>query len=414
MKMTTKKQLLAASVLMGLCGVASAATLSVGSATAQVGGGATNPATIAITYQGNPADVPQVVGIQCDIVTPAGVTVTAVSPASSCGMPGGNVRVATANDALGPLENGTYCNITYTVDAGAADGDTFALEFSNCEFVDADFNILDLSNHTFNGGSINVIAEGPPVISFDTTPIALPAGGYGTTQSATIPATITPGEGAGFTASFSCVAPAGFTVNPTSGGPYDNSVSTLPAITVSTTLTNAVQSGDVVCTATDSEGGSEAYTIPVSAPAGTESAPVLSSNPASGAAITMPVVPPGSTSSTAIVITPTGGLGTQAASVTCDSEVFTVVPNTALSFPVGSSSQSVQVQCTASDVEQFSTVTCSGADGDGDIAWTFDVTCPAGVNAPTVVPATSLWSKFALVALFAGLGAMLIGFRRQH
>ena len=269
-----------------------------------------------------------------------------------------------------------------------------------------------------HNGTIAVVLEGPPTITFNTAAIALPGGAYGATVSAPVPASIANGGGnnPANTASFSCTATAGFTVAPTSGGPFQNGAS-LPAITVSATLGAAVQNGTVNCTATNTSGSSVPFAIPVSAPAGAQTLPNLASSPASGSTITLPAGLPGSTVSSNITITPSGGVGVTPATVTCSAVApVTVNPTTQMSFLPGTTTpQNVAVQCLLlEDVEQNGTVTCTGASGAGQFTWNYNVVCPAGVNTPAIVPATSAWSKFALIALFAGLGLLMVGFRRQH
>ncbi len=326
---------------------------------------------------------------------------------------GSVIRVTPPSGAGTPLPTTptAYCSFQIAASPTAAVGNRpISIDLLECEGSTSDPTCT-------NTGTIAVVLEGPPTITFNTTPIALPAGVFGTTVSAPVVASIAPGGGSnpGDTASFTCSASTGFTVAPTSGGPFQNGDS-LPAITVSATLGAVAQNGTVSCTATNTSGSSVPFQIPVSAPAGAQTAPALGSTPASGSTITLPVGQPGATVSSNIRITPTGGVGQNAATVTCSAAgAVTVNPTTQLSFLPGAPAQNVAVQCLLlEDEEQTGSVTCSGVDGNGDFTWNFNVVCPAGVNTPAIVPATSAWSKFALIALFAGLGVLLVGFRRQH
>jgi hypothetical protein len=402
---------LTAAVALGLCmGAATAATVSVPNVTMPIAGGAV---TMEATFTGDGTTV----AYQCDITFDTNdVTVTSVTGIGTglCSNPTPNtVRLLDGTPANTPMPNGSTCSIVFNVAPGA-DGKVIPLTLGNCTYNNSAGD--EIPGNTSNG-SITLIAEGPPTITFDTTPIALPAGVFGTPVSASVPATITPGGGNDptDTASFTCSATAGFTVAPTSGGPFQNGDS-LPAINVSATLGASAQNGNVNCTATNTDGSSVEYQIPVSAPAGAQTAPALGSTPASGSTIVLPVAPPGATVSSSIRIAATGGVGQNAATVSCSaSGAVTVNPTSTLSFLPGAAAQNVSVQCSLlEDAEQTGSVTCTGTDGNGSFTWNYDVVCPMGVVAPAIVPATSAWSKFALIALFAGLGVMLVGFRRQH
>ncbi len=327
---------------------------------------------------------------------------------------GSVIRVTPPSGAGTPLPTTptAYCSFQIAASPTATVGNRpITVDLLECEGSTSDPTCT-------NTGTIAVVLEGPPTITFNTAAIALPGGAYGATVSAPVPASIANGGGnnPANTASFSCTATAGFTVAPTSGGPFQNGAS-LPAITVSATLGAAVQNGTVNCTATNTSGSSVPFAIPVSAPAGAQTLPNLASSPASGSTITLPAGLPGSTVSSNITITPSGGVGVTPATVTCSAVApVTVNPTTQMSFLPGTTTpQNVAVQCLLlEDVEQNGTVTCTGASGAGQFTWNYNVVCPAGVNTPAIVPATSAWSKFALIALFAGLGLLMVGFRRQH
>lgn len=263
--------------------------------------------------------------------------------------------------------------------------------------------------------TITIVAEGPPTLTFDTTPVALPGGPFGSTQSGTIPANFTASTGA-HSVDYTCTAPAGFTVTPATGS-YDNDDTTATDLTVTATLTGAAQTGTVTCTVTPSDGSTPTtFDIDVSAPAGAETAPVLDPTPASGGTVTVGGGAPGSNGTGTLVVTPDGGAGTDVAEVSCTADAPVSISPASLSFPVGSSPQNFTVTVPLTDAAQSfpGAITCSGTDGNGIFEWVFDVSAPAGVAAPTFIPATSLWSKFALIGVFAALGLLMVGLRRNH
>ena len=411
-------------VLVGalLVGPAGAATVIVGNATGPVGGGPTSPTTIGVEY-GADADT---VGFQCDITTPAGVTLTAVTAGVypgitvDCNILGGNAHIEVLENTSSVLPNlAEICALEYTVGAAAVDGDTFPLALVGCAYGDATAN-PSAGPHTETDGLITITAEGPPTITIDETAVVLPGAVFGTATSDTISVTVTPGGGTNpaDTASYTCTAPAGFTVSPLTGGPIDNT-GTLADIDVSCTTGAAVVNGNVECTATNTAGSSVNFVTPVTCPAGTMAAPNLTPIPAAGGTVTVGAGAPGATACGTISIAASGGAGTDEATVTCTSGDVAVTVNPAgpLTFGVGSAPQTIQVCTTLTDTAQTFTdvITCTGDDGNGSIDWApFSVAAAAGSTAPRFVPASSLWSKLALFGIFGALGMLIIGLRRSH
>ncbi|HRO87890.1 MAG TPA: hypothetical protein PLH21_07680, partial [Chiayiivirga sp.] len=85
--------------------------------------------------------------------------------------------------------------------------------------------------------------------------------------------------------------------------------------------------------------------------------------------------------------------------------------------PPGGAAQNAVVGCTPGAAAVSGTVSCGGTDQAGVINWSWPVTCPAAQTAPpppTFVPASSLWSKLALFGVFAALGMLILGLRRNH
>ncbi len=313
----------------------------------------------------------------------------------------------------------SFCNATYTVGAAAVAGDVFTLT-PTCLFSDNTAN-PSAGPHTLNDGTITVTAGPPPdvVVTFTpasggtvTFPGGMPAdvvtqsiaiGNTGTIGSGTVSGCVLGGADAG---SFAI----------TGGNP-----STVPPATsldLSATLGAAALNATLTCDVTDS-GGASTATWTLTAPAGTVlAAPTLAANPASGTAITLPNSY-GTPVSSNIVITPTGGdAGGPDASVACTATAgFTVTAATLTFTPPGGAAQNAVVGCTPGAAAVSGTVSCGGTDQAGVINWSWPVTCPAAQTAPpppTFVPASSLWSKLALFGVFAALGMLILGLRRNH
>ncbi len=405
-----------ATALLASMGVASAATLTIGSGTVPSASG--GPVTIAITFDPQ-GDV--VAGYNTEfsydnaILTadpvPSNGTCTINNVAHTIAL----IR-ATFPAAAIPAE--TTCTITFQVAPGTAVG-AYPLtnDITATGFFDTSANNVA---GTVTDGAINVVATGPGTISFPVAPVTLPNATYGTSTSANIPVNWAPGGGnnPGDTASFTCTAPAGFTVAPLSGGPYTNTGTPPANLAVSCTTGAAAVNGNVECTATNTAPSSTNYTIPVTCPAGTMAPPNLTPNPASGSTLTVPSGAPGANSCQSFSIAATGGAGVNPATVTCSSADAAVVvtPATPLNFLPGAAAQSVQVCTTLTNAAQSfnNVVHCAGADGAGAIDWAFNVAAPAGAVAPTFVPASSLWSKLALFGMLGALGMLVIGLRRNH
>lgn len=403
-----------------LCGAATAATVTVGSATAPVGGGATTPTTVGFAYTAD-ADT---VGFECNITTPAGVTltsVTATSALSNCVVTGaGNLFITVLNSVTSsPLpSNASYCDLEYTVGGAAVAGDTFTLTPTGCLYSDAASG-PSTGPHTENAGTITVSAGPPPDVIVTFTPasgstVAFGGGlpGANVTQSIAIGNTGTIGTGTVSGCVISGPDAASFSI--TGGNP-----STVPPATslgLQATLGAAALNATLTCDVADSSATTSA-TWTLTAPAGLQ-APTLAANPASGTAITLPNSY-GTPVSSNIVITPTGGdAGGPDASVACTATAgFTVTAATLTFTPPGGAAQNAVVGCTPGAAAVSGTVSCGGTDQAGVINWSWPVTCPAAQTAPpppTFVPASSLWSKLALFGVFAALGMLILGLRRNH
>lgn len=414
------------SALLASAGVASSATMSVGSATAPLIGGGTNPATIAFSYVGDGVTV----GHQCDISFDASrfqATVTPENGAADCTANNttGNIRVQSplilVGGVLQPLPDAVHCNIvfTYTPDAADVNGDTFPLDVNGCLASDSGANATTANELD---GTITISAGPPPDVVVTFTPasggtVAFPGGAPGDTPNGSIAVgnTGTIGSGTVNNCVISGADAGAFSVtggDPTTAPPGGN-------ITLEATLGAAALTATLTCDVADS-GGASTATWTLTAPAGTTlAAPTLGATPASGTAITLPTST-GTPVSSPIAIAPTaaGDTGGPAATLACSATAgFTVAP-ASLTFAAGSAvGQNVMVGCTPDTADAAGSVSCTGSDASGAITWSWPVTCPAAVDAPpapTFIPATSLWSKLALFGVFAALGMLVLGLRRNH
>lgn len=403
--------------VLGLFAVgASAQSINIGSATVpEVSGGAA-AVTVSFDNEGTSVGAYNTVFSYDDTI----LDNDPVSSTARCVVDPGSSTVSVARfsaDSL-PLPTEDLCVVTFNVTAGTAVGAyPLAHDPSPASTAFADLVLTPLDG-TVNDGAINVVAEGPPTITIPTAPITL-SGVFGTTQTSNVAVTVTDGGGnnPGDTASYSCTAPAGISAAPLSGGPIVNGA-TLPDIVVSCTLGAAEVSGTIACNATNTAGSDVDFDIPVTCEAGTMAPPVLAPTPADGSTITVGTAAPGAVGTGSLVVTPTGGAGVDPATVTCSAATapLTVNPTTLVSILPGAGAASFAVGCPLTQAPQEfpAGVTCTGTDGNGDFTWTFDVACPAGVVAPTFVPASSLWSKLALFGIFAALGMLVLGLRRNH
>lgn len=385
-------------------------------------GGPTTPGSVALVYANAGSGLG---GFQADlqydnaVITPTPTPVTPSGHLVTCqvivgGGPGGTnvIRIVVANLGGGAAADGTYCNIGLSVAAGQATGSSFPLTLASA------VNVATLTN-----GVVNIPAGPPPDVVVTFTPasgstIAFGGGapGANVTQSIALGNTGTIGSGTVSGCVLSGADAGSFSI--TGGNP--STVPPATSIGLQATLGAAALSATLTCNVADAS-ATTSVTWPLTAPAGTVlQAPTLASNPASGASITLPNSY-GTPVTTPIAFTPTGGdAGGPNASVTCStaSAGFTVTPAGALTFtPPGGAAQNAVVGCTPGAAPIGGVVTCTGTHQGGAINWSYDVTCPAAQTAPpppTFVPATSLWSKLALFGVFAALGMLILGLRRNH
>lgn len=275
-----------------------------------------------------------------------------------------------------------------------------------------------------NNGSVTIITAQPDVnLVFAPAPgatVSFPAGVAGSVQNASIGITTTGTVGSGTvsncavsgTGASSFTAPAGtITVNGGDTGSIPLTC-TLPASGGAATAT-------LTCTETDADTPSPgaARTWNLSCPQGSAvpANPVITTVTPTGA-FAMPAGTIGQTVTRPIQFSAAGGVGTGSATIACSGAApLTIAPT---SQTVTGSNQptpvSVSIPLTASAQGPI-TVTCTVTDLNGTRTDTFDVTAAAGtaLPPPSVVPASSMLSQLILIALLAGLGVAVVGFRRS-
>jgi trimeric autotransporter adhesin len=396
---------IAAALLFASVGV-SASTLSFtpAAATALPGAGnPTNPTPIQVTYNntGSTAD-----SIEFEITfddTDLNVTVAAAAGVS-CSAGSGLITVIAFDAGSNTIASGNLCALTFTTDAGAADGEVKNLAFQNVVVSDG-------------GGAAVAPTTTPGTITIQAAPAATgPVLTYAPVTGSTVVSgtniTVTPSGGqAGGTSSYTCTPPAGVTVsnNPgmiTTGGAAATLNVSCPAGTADASMT---------CTST---GGGTPVTYNVDCPAAP--APVLSSTPANGTPLTCNGTA-GSTVAAApqVSIQNTGNANMTGVACNVTGTGFTITTPPSATILPGASSN-VVVSCTVpadgapANTGSLNCTTTSPAGG----ALAFPLSSVAQSAAvPTqaaIVPATSIWSKVGLVGLLAVLGLLVVGFRRQH
>jgi hypothetical protein len=284
---------------------------------------------------------------------------------------------------------------------------------------------------TLANGSVTIITA-PPDVTLSYAPaagstIAFPAGVALTTSNSSI--TVTGGGTVGSGTVTSCgITGAGagaFGAPPTNITVAAGATGTLP---LSCTLPNSggAATATLTCTETDSDtpapGAQRSWTL--NCPQGTPvPGPGYSSAPPAGTTLNCDGAP-GSATQTTFNVTNNGnpGAGSELTfACTAAGAGFSIISGgttTAPGLAVGAS-QVVTVGCTAAAEgapANTGTVTCTtnaGTTATYPLS-AVGVTVPAPLPRAAIVPAGSTWSYAALIALLAGFGIALVGFRRNH
>lgn len=296
------------------------------------------------------------------------------------------------------------------------------LTLSGVDLVDGGGN--SIAGVTATNGSV-IITTAPPNILVSYAPaagstISFPTGVALTTQTAAITVT---GAGTVGTATVDNCALSG--AGASSFSIVTGSVTVPPSDTIdlSCTLPNSGGAATAVltCRENDSDSTNVNRTWNLSCPQGTPvPGPGYSSVPVPGSTLNCNG-DAGTTETTSFVVTNNGNPGAGSGlNFTCSAAGagFSIQSGgTATGLAVGSS-QTVTVACTVpaeGAPASTGTVTCTT---NANATPTYNLssiaqTLPDPVPQPNVVPASSLWSKLALIGLLAGLGIAVVGFRRS-
>ncbi|HQX25395.1 MAG TPA: hypothetical protein PLE37_10495 [Pseudomonadota bacterium] len=394
---------LAAALLLALGGVASAGTITIGTATGVANNpvaSGTNPAVLPVTYAAAAGDT--TAGFQ--------VQYTWTDPNLSAAVAGANSGVCSVNnmtriitviysDASNNPIVGTFavCNVTFTVAANSAPAVvalTSSLTGSNgCFDGSAAATVCTAPN-----GSIDIAAVSSPTVTYAPTAaagVAFPAGGTGTSNTQTITATPSGGTAGQTTTVGSCaVTGAGFALVGTPALSFPTGSVTPGQIQVSYTYGPAAGTGTLTCVQTSSVSGPSNVVWNLTAPVGGATPPTISYAPAPGGTITL-IGTVGSTQTSNIVVTRTSN-GQVGSSVTLNGQNapagFTITGFPA-AFPGGSAtpaSANLGVSCvigaaTTNATLTFNEVTSTGVPPDSTTARTYNLVCQA--PSPEVSPA---------------------------
>lgn len=420
----------AASLLM-LCGagMASAATITITPSSTTVAPGSTFTVVLGYTSDNATTNFNLVMNYDTTLAD-ATATSTAGSPfPNTCAQNDalGRVAVVTTSGTGQPLGAGNFCTVSFTA-TGAA-GTTINFTLSNTNFTGSP------GGDTL--GTASVMIANTPVqrtLAFNPTAgstISL-TGGTGAVGSQTVAqdivVTSTGNSGTPSVSGCAITGPgaAQFTVTPTSLTGFD--VDATQELSVNCTRQAAVATATLTCNETDADSTNTPRAFNLSCPAGAVVPvnPTITASPASGSTITINGVV-GTTGTSAIDFTATGGMGSGSTTINCSS-TGTVLLTNAPGTPNGTTAnQTVTGSAAALDVivgvnltnaaqTPAGTVTCTVTPNGGvATVLTYTVNATAGVvQTAVIVPANDLWSKIALFGLLATLGALVIGFRRQH
>jgi hypothetical protein len=215
-----------------------------------------------------------------------------------------------------------------------------------------------------------------------------------------------------------CTATAGFTVTPS----LNFAAAGAQNVAVGCTYAAAAANGSVTCTEIDGDTATPgaARTWTATCPAGSVAPvnPTITTVTPTGA-FAMPTGTIGQTVTRAIEFTAAGGAGSGSATIACTATAPATVSPANQTITGSALAQNVVVSLPLTSAAQGPfAVSCAVTGGNPATTRTdtFNVTAAAGSAfvAPSVVPATSTWSMFALIALMVGFGVALVGFRRNH
>jgi hypothetical protein len=440
MKMKSSKKVLVSACLSLLSGASFAGTLSVTPAATQApqAGGATftTPHAVVYTQAASGEETNNIQGRM--LYNSAILTATVTTGATNCSIPAaGEIVILTQNnDPAVLLPSGNLCEVAFV----SAPASPLGATSLNLTFDPA---LLDgcvtgvgapvTTECTLVDGSVEIVAVSSPTVAYSPAPdgpgteIAFLAAALGSTQTISVTADATGGTAGQSVSISNCsVTGTGLTLGSVSpalpatianGDAAGDVDLTLP---VSCLYGAAARTGALTCTETPTTGSAATRTWDIGCPAGDPTAPVFSSVPAPGSTLNCDGEA-GTTETTSVTVTNSGD------PVTGGPLTFTCTAAGA-GFSISSGGSSAGLAVGASQVINIGCVV--PAEGDPASTGTLSCTTNAGaaptyllssladtlpdpVPQPNVVPASSLWSKLALIGLLAGLGIAVVGFRRS-
>jgi hypothetical protein len=342
--------------------------------------------------------------------------------AISCQVNTVGTALCTGFAASGFLTSPITIGFRFDIGATAIPTPGSPLTVSGVDFFDGSANSIPGSSGT--NGSV-IITTAPPNILVSYAPtagstISFPTGVALTTQTAAITVT---GAGSVGTATVDNCALSG--AGASNFAIVTGSVTVPPTDTIdlSCTLPNSggAASAVLTCRENDSDSTNVNRTWNLSCPQGTPvPGPGYSSVPAPGATLNCDGEA-GTTETVSFVVTNNGNPGAGSGldfNCTTASPGFTIQSGgSATGLAVGGT-QTVTVACTVpaeGAPASTGTVACTTNAGAAPtyLLSSLADTLPEPVPQPNVVPASSLWSKLALIGLLAGLGIAVVGFRRS-
>lgn len=350
-----------------------------------------------------------------------------------------NRIIVLAGDISGERVAGTACTFDLTFPAGA-DGTQFVIEQTappGCTAVSGSCTttVTDAfpSGDPGAGGvpeahvGTSTAAPVPRTLSYApaagsliTFPAGVTPGTAATDQVITVTATGTAGNATLSGCAISGAGAAAFDVDPTS---LSFTTSTSLPLNVGCTYPTADASAVLTCSETDGDSTAAARTWNLSCPAPNAN-PAVAESPATGTPISVGGAPAGDFGVALLSFLASGGSGTGSATINCSS---TGSVELALGGATPSGQTANQSVTGAQQPQQVrigvvlnlagqpaaGDVSCSITDAAGTRVVSYAISAPAGSVGPEFIPASSLWSQFALIALFLGLGGLMLVVRRN-
>lgn len=409
--------LAAAIGLFGAVGLASAATISVGSATAVLGtGNPTSPATIAVNYSATGAvGDEEATAIEFEVAFSAADFTLGSAVAGTgfnCDIADGLLTV-TYNNTGTQINDGTLCTLTFTLDGTATQG-MKALTIQNAIAL----NGITALTENLNNGAIDIQVATGPVINegvpaFDS---ATNVGGgviMGAPATQNISFSASTGGSNGGTTDLVCMTDIGALTNSTQNNIAINA--TPATMQFSIAADPMMRTANITCTATPDGGGMAqmwGYTLNIAA-GSVLTGPTLTAPATTTVTVGGNLV--GGQSNISLTYTAAMGDVGQSTALTCGMPTnnLILVSGGNQNVVTGSQPAPIVLGVVLTDMEQMPAgqITCS-ANGVDTL---FTVNAPAGAvfQAPAVVPTTSLWSQLALIGLLAALGGVIVAVRRN-